>query len=57
MTWLWPLLARFGTRTLALFFGILLLIDLIVPDPLPFVDELLLGLTTVLLARRGQRRP
>ena len=35
--------------------GLLLLIDLVVPDPLPFVDEALLAVLTYLLARR--RKP
>ena len=35
--------------------ALLLLIDLVVPDPLPFVDEVLLAVLTYLLAR--WRRP
>ena len=37
---------------------VVFLIDLIVPDPIPFADELLLGLLTVLfgLWRKGGRR-
>tara|TARA_A100001037_G_scaffold192557_1_gene172251 strand:- start:214 stop:396 length:183 start_codon:yes stop_codon:yes gene_type:complete len=31
--------------------GGLFLADLFVPDPIPFVDEVILGLTTLLLAR------
>jgi len=30
---------------------------LLIPDPLPFVDELLLGLVTLLLAGRKRQRP
>ncbi|MCE5233016.1 MAG: DUF6116 family protein [Mizugakiibacter sp.] len=33
----------------------LFLLDLLVPDPIPFVDEILLGLATLLLGRL--RRP
>jgi hypothetical protein len=54
MRWLWPLLARFGTRTLAILCAVLFVIDLVIPDPLPFLDELLLGLATILLTRRGK---
>ncbi len=34
----------------------LFVLDLLVPDILPFADELLLGLTTLLLATRGKER-
>ena len=34
--------------------GVLFVIDLLVPDPLPFVDETLLGLLTLWLSRRKQ---
>jgi len=37
--------------TLALF-----VIDLLVPDPIPFVDEILLGLGTLLFASWRRRR-
>jgi len=33
----------------------LFVFSLLIPDPLPFVDELLLGLFTLLLARRKRR--
>ena len=33
----------------------LFVLDLFLPDPIPFVDELLLGLLTLLLARWKQR--
>lgn len=55
MRWLWPLIGRLGTRTLAIIFGTLFVIDLVVPDPLPFVDEIFLGLATILLTRWGRR--
>jgi len=35
---------------LALLFGGLFCLDLLVPDPIPFVDEILLGLLTLLAA-------
>jgi hypothetical protein len=42
--------------TLLLVAALLLLVDLIVPDVVPFVDEILLALATVVLARI-KRRP
>ena len=47
-------------RQLFLLLGGLFLVDLLVPDFIPLVDELLLGLLTLLLAtwkkeRRGER--
>lgn len=42
--------------TLALVTGALFLLTLVVPDPIPFVDELLLGLMTLLFANWKQRR-
>lgn len=45
--------------TLLAVIGSLFLLDLLIPDLIPFVDEALLGLFTVLLAmvRRGSSRP
>jgi hypothetical protein len=54
MRWLLLALPRLGTRTLAVLFAVLFVIDLFLPDPLPIVDELLLGVTTLLLTRRRQ---
>lgn len=34
----------------------LFVINLLVPDPIPFVDEILMGLATLLLARWKKRR-
>lgn len=36
--------------------GVLFVADLLVPDPLPFVDEMMLGLATLLLGRWKRRR-
>ena len=36
--------------------AVLWLIDLVMPDPLPFVDEIMLGLGTLLLANWRTRR-
>jgi hypothetical protein len=57
MQWLWPVLSRLGSRTLLGLCAALFAIDLVIPDPLPFVDEILLGVTTLLLARRRDRKP
>lgn len=45
---------------LVILMGALFAIDLFIPDPLPLVDELVLGLITILLARwqgRGKETP
>ncbi len=45
------------TSTLAMIAASLFLLDLVIPDPLPFVDEVVLALVTILLARwRGRRQ-
>lgn len=53
------LLGRLGLRYpwLVLFFAVLTIVDLAVPDPIPVVDELLLALLTGLLATFRQRHP
>lgn len=55
MRWLvrW-LLVRFSTRQLVTIGAVLFLIDLIVPDPIPFVDEILLLAGTMLVSRLGK---
>jgi uncharacterized membrane protein len=52
------LLRRLNLRfpTLFTIFAILTVIDLVVPDPLPFVDELGLALLTLLLGLWRDRR-
>ena len=58
MTWLRSLsvalLGRFGQRLrfphLLLITGLLLVVDLVLPDGLPFIDELVLTLLTLLFA-------
>ncbi|HET6603941.1 MAG TPA: DUF6116 family protein [Xanthomonadaceae bacterium] len=37
--------------------GVLFVINLLVPDPIPFVDEILLGLATVLLGSLRRSTP
>lgn len=55
-----PLLAFAGKlrfRTLFLVTATLFAVDLVVPDMLPLVDEVLLGLGTLLLAALRRPRP
>ena len=53
------LLPRLNLRfpTLFALFALLTLVDLVLPDPLPLVDELGLALLTLLLALWRDRRP
>lgn len=48
---------RFGSRTLLVVVGGLFLADLFIPDAVPLVDEMVLGIITLLLARWQSRRP
>ena len=50
-------LGRLSYPRLFMVTATLFLITLVVPDPLPLVDELLLGLGTLLLAGRKRRTP
>jgi hypothetical protein len=55
-----PLLAfagRLRFRNLFLVTATLFALDLVIPDVLPFVDEILLGLGTLLLAALRKPRP
>ena len=49
-------LSRLRSWQLFLLAGALFAADLLFPDPVPFVDELMLGLTTLLLGRWKRRR-
>jgi hypothetical protein len=50
--------ARFRFPTLLAMTAVLFVVDLLVPDILPFADELILGLLTLLLAAwRGKGEP
>jgi hypothetical protein len=53
-------LERLRFPQLALLTGLAFLVTLVVPDPLPFIDEIVLGLSTLLLAswkkQRSERR-
>ena len=47
--------SRLATGPLLIVVVALFVISLVVPDPLPFVDEILLGLAALMLARRKGR--
>ena len=49
-------LSRLRSWQLFLVAGVLFVGDLLVPDPLPFIDEIMLGLMTLVLARWKGRR-
>ena len=44
------------SSTLLLLVTALFVVDLVIPDPLPFVDEIVLGLMTLLISRWQSRR-
>jgi hypothetical protein len=49
-------LSRLRSWQLFLVAATLFVADLLIPDPIPFVDEIMLALTTLLLARWKGRR-
>ncbi len=49
-----PMLARLGSRTILGIGGALFLVNMIIPDPLPLVDEFLILAGTMLLSRWAQ---
>ena len=49
-------LSRLRSWQLFLLAGALFLADLVVPDPIPLIDEMMLGLATLLLGRWKRRR-
>jgi hypothetical protein len=46
-----PVLARLGSRTILGIGGTLFLLNMVIPDPLPLVDEFLILAGTILLSR------
>jgi Family of unknown function (DUF6116) len=46
-----PVLARLGSRTILGVGGALFLLNMIIPDPIPLVDEFLILAGTILLSR------
>jgi hypothetical protein len=53
--WLWNWAARLRFPQLLALTAVLFVVDLFVPDLIPFVDEILLGLLTLLLAALKKR--
>ncbi len=49
-------LSRLRSWQLFLLAGALFVTDLVVPDPIPLIDEVMLGLATLLLGRWKRRR-
>lgn len=50
-------LSRLRSWQLLALVALLFVLDIVIPDPIPFVDEILLGLLTLLLARwKGRDR-
>lgn len=49
-------LSRLRSWQLFLLAGALFVADLVVPDPIPLIDEMMLGLATLLLGRWKRRR-
>lgn len=50
-----PLVARLGSRTILGIGGALFLLNMVIPDPLPLVDEFLILAGTILLSRMAKR--
>src|SRR5687767_4485983 len=46
-----PIVARLGSRTILGIGGSLFLLNMVIPDPLPLVDEFLILAGTILLSR------
>ena len=49
-------LAKLGARTIVGIAATLLVLDVLIPDPIPFLDETLLLIGTVLLSRWAKGR-
>jgi len=50
-----PILARLGSRAILGIGGTLFLLNMIIPDPLPLVDEFLMLAGTILLSRWAEQ--
>lgn len=55
ITWLSPFAGRLRLPWLFALTAVALLLDLFIPDPLPLLDEIALGLLTLLLANWRRR--
>ena len=51
---LMPVLARLGSRTIIGIGGTLFVLNMLIPDPLPLVDEFLILAGTILLSRMAR---
>jgi len=51
---LMPLVARLGSRTIIGVGGTLFVLNMLIPDPLPLVDEFLILAGTILLSRMAR---
>ena len=49
-------LLKLGSRALLALVAGLFVVDMMIPDALPFVDEIVLGIITILIARWQSRR-
>lgn len=54
--WLQGFAGQFKSSTLLALVASLFVLDLAIPDPFPFVDEIALGIVTILVARWQSRR-
>jgi hypothetical protein len=52
---LMPIVARLGSRTIIGVGGTLFVLNMLIPDPLPLVDEFLILAGTILLSRMAKR--
>jgi hypothetical protein len=52
---LMPIVSRLGSRTIIGVGGTLFLLNMVIPDPLPLVDEFLILAGTILLSRMAKR--
>ena len=49
-----PIVARLGSRTIIGIGGTLFVLNMLIPDPLPLVDEFLILAGTILLSRMAK---
>ena len=52
---LMPIVTRLGSRTIIGIGGALFLMNMLIPDPLPLIDEFLILAGTILLSRMAQK--
>ncbi len=52
-----PVLTRLGSRTIVTIGGVLFVLNMLIPDPIPLIDELLILAGTVLLSRWAKTGP